>query len=201
MFPTLPRRRMQIRTLLSSKLTSRTSSKERYSRSTRQRKSSSKEESRKPECGFARCARHLRGGDVFTVAGPTAFGRQWLPGLAEVDARADHAAAPRDAPRAMERSREPAGWTQFVLSELVPGTLREGFARLTAFSEPVARALMIMIIVSEVHPFMDGNGRTARLATNSTLSAANRCRIIVPTSSRSDYLMSLKALSGNAEPK
>ena len=94
-----------------------------------------------------------------------------------------------------------AGWTQFVLPELVSGTLREGFARLAALSDPVARALMIMIIVSEVHPFMDGNGRTARLAMNSILSAAGRCRIIVPTSSRGDYLMSLKALSGNVEPK
>ena len=54
---------------------------------------------------------------------------------------------------------------------------------------------MMMIIVSEVHPFTDGNGRTARLAMNSILSAAGRCRIIVPTISRSNYLQSLKAFS------
>ena len=88
-----------------------------------------------------------------------------------------------------------AGSMIFVIPELVPGTLREGFARLTALTDPLARALMMMIIVSEVHPFVDGNGRTARLAMNSILSAAGRCRIIVPTISRGNYLQSLKAFS------
>lgn len=92
-----------------------------------------------------------------------------------------------------------AGTTMFVVPELVPGTLREGFARMAALADPLARAMMMMIIVSEVHPFNDGNGRTARLAMNSILSESDRCRIIVPTMARGDYLMSLKAFSHNAE--
>ena len=59
-----------------------------------------------------------------------------------------------------------AGATVFVLPELVPGTLREAFERIQALADPVARALMTMFVVSEVHRFMDGNGRTARLAMN-----------------------------------
>jgi hypothetical protein len=93
-----------------------------------------------------------------------------------------------------------AGSTMFVLPELVPGTLREGFARIQALTDAVARALMTMFVVTEVHPFVDGNGRTARLAMNAVLTAAGQSRIIVPTVYREDYLLPLKALSNNAEP-
>ncbi len=61
---------------------------------------------------------------------------------------------------------------------------------------------MTMFVVTEVHPFIDGNGRTARLAMNCMLSAANLSRIVIPTVYREDYLLPLKALSHNevAEP-
>jgi hypothetical protein len=95
-----------------------------------------------------------------------------------------------------------AGSTYFVMPELVPGTLREGFERIGALSHPLARAIMTMFVVTEVHPFIDGNGRTARLAMNCMLSATNLSRIIIPTVYREDYLLPLKALSHNevAEP-
>ena len=95
-----------------------------------------------------------------------------------------------------------AGATQFVAPELVQGTLREGFMRIQGLEAPLARALMTMFVVSEVHPFKDGNGRTARLAMNCVLSAAGRSRIIVPTVYREDYLLPLKSLSihGDAAP-
>ncbi len=94
-----------------------------------------------------------------------------------------------------------AGSTVFVLPELVPGTLREAFEPIQALVDPLARALMTMFVVSEVHPFIDGNGRTARLAMNCVLSAAGLSRIIVPTVYREDYLLPLKALSSNADAK
>ena len=94
-----------------------------------------------------------------------------------------------------------AGSTVFVLPGLVPGTLREAFERIQALVDPLARALMTMFVVSEVHPFMDGNGRTARLAMNCVLSDAALSRIIVPTVYREDYLLPLKALSNNAEAR
>jgi Fic/DOC family len=61
---------------------------------------------------------------------------------------------------------------------------------------------MVMFVVAEVHPFSDGNGRTARLAMNCMLSARALSRIIIPTVYREDYLLPLKALSHNrfAEP-
>ncbi|MCD9026603.1 Fic family protein [Luteimonas sp. BDR2-5] len=95
-----------------------------------------------------------------------------------------------------------AGNTFFVMPELVPGTLREGFERIQALAHPLARAVMTMLVVAEVHPFLDGNGRTARLAMNCVLSAEQQSRIIIPTIYREDYLSPLKALSHNrdAEP-
>ncbi|MEP7243585.1 MAG: Fic family protein [Gammaproteobacteria bacterium] len=92
-----------------------------------------------------------------------------------------------------------AGSTFFVMPELVPGTLREGFARIEALSHPLARAIMTMFVVTEVHPFIDGNGRTARLAMNCVLSAGKLSRIIIPTVYREDYLLPLKALSHHRE--
>jgi hypothetical protein len=92
-----------------------------------------------------------------------------------------------------------AGSTYFVVPELVPGTLREGFARIEALTHPLARAIMTMFVVTEVHPFLDGNGRTARLAMNCLLSAGRFSRIIIPTVYREDYLLPLKALSHHRE--
>jgi hypothetical protein len=93
-----------------------------------------------------------------------------------------------------------AGSTLFVHPELVQGTLREGFKRIALLEDPFARALMAMFVVTEVHPFEDGNGRTARLAMNAYLTQASACRIIIPTAYREDYLLPLKALSRNADP-
>jgi hypothetical protein len=93
-----------------------------------------------------------------------------------------------------------AGNTIFVHPELVKGTLREGFKRIALLEDPFARALMAMFIVTEIHPFMDGNGRTARLTMNAYLTQSSVCRIIIPTGYREDYLLPLKALSQNNDP-
>jgi hypothetical protein len=88
-----------------------------------------------------------------------------------------------------------AGNTFFVLPELVEGTLRKAWPLFATMDLPMQRALLAMFVVSEVHPFQDGNGRTARLLMNSFLSSARQCRIIVPTVFREDYLLPLKALT------
>jgi len=92
-----------------------------------------------------------------------------------------------------------AGTTLFVMPELVEGTLREAWPFIATLTHPMQRALMAMFLVVEVHPFGDGNGRTARLLMNSFLSAEKQCRIIVPTIYREDYLLPLKALSHHAD--
>jgi hypothetical protein len=90
-----------------------------------------------------------------------------------------------------------AGSTLFVAPELVEGTLAKGFEIYRGLASPLHRAIFMMFLVSEVHPFADGNGRIARVMMNAELVAAGECRIIVPTVFRNNYLMALKALSQN----
>ncbi len=94
-----------------------------------------------------------------------------------------------------------AGTTTFVSPDLVPGTLERGFEFLAAARTAEARAALAMFIVAEIHPFADGNGRTARLAMNLALSADDRTRIVVPTVFRDDYLPALRALSQQRNPE
>ncbi len=87
--------------------------------------------------------------------------------------------------------------TVFVEPELVVGTLRRGFEYLQTLDEPMARAVFVMFLITEVHPFVDGNGRIARVMMNSELVHAKAERVIIPTVFRAEYLQSLKALSHN----
>lgn len=90
-----------------------------------------------------------------------------------------------------------AGSTLFVAPELLQGTLAKGFEVYRGLTSPLHRATFMMFLVSEVHPFADGNGRVARVMMNAELGAAGENRIIVPTVYRNNYLMALKALSQN----
>ncbi|NBX04626.1 MAG: Fic family protein [Betaproteobacteria bacterium] len=95
-----------------------------------------------------------------------------------------------------------AGNTEFVSPALVRGTLIQGSLLLPTVPAGMARALLAMFVVSEVHPFADGNGRLARLVMNAELSVVNACRIIVPTLFREEYLDCLRVLTrdGQAQP-
>ena len=61
--------------------------------------------------------------------------------------------------------------------------------------------MLAMFLVSEVHPFTDGNGRLARLVMNAELSVVNSCRIIVPTLFREEYLDCLRVLTREGNPR
>lgn len=94
-----------------------------------------------------------------------------------------------------------AGNTLFVAPRLVRGTLIEASKILPTVPAGLARALFAMFMVSEIHPFADGNGRLARLVMNAELSVVNRCRIIVPTLYREEYLDCLRVLTREGDPK
>jgi hypothetical protein len=93
-----------------------------------------------------------------------------------------------------------AGETHFVDYNLVRGTLIKGFDYYQALQEPFAKAAYIMFMISEIHPFLDGNGRVARVMMNAELVKANQTRIIIPTVYRDDYLGALRRLTRNDDP-
>lgn len=90
-----------------------------------------------------------------------------------------------------------AGATEFVAPDLVEGTLRQGFDLVRDLTDPFSRAVYIMYLVAEVHPFDDGNGRIARIMMNAELVSAGEVRIIIPVIYRSNYLAALKGATHN----
>jgi hypothetical protein len=107
---------------------------------------------------------------------------------------------PDKAPGIFKADPNRAGSTFFVAPELVKGTLAKGFEIYRGLASPLHRAIFMMFLVSEVHPFGDGNGRAARVMMNAELVAGGENRIVVPTVYRNNYLMALKALSQNGMP-
>ncbi len=93
-----------------------------------------------------------------------------------------------------------AGGTWFVDPALVRGTLIEGSLLARSVSEGLARAIYYAFLVSEVHPFVDGNGRLSRLVMNAELSRVGEARIIIPTLFHEEYVDCQRQLSGQDEP-
>lgn len=91
-----------------------------------------------------------------------------------------------------------AGSTVFVDPKLVKGTLQKGFELYQSLDAPLQRAIFMMFLITEVHPFVDGNGRIARIMMNAELISKKEQRIVIPTVYRNNYLSALKVLSQNA---
>jgi hypothetical protein len=85
-----------------------------------------------------------------------------------------------------------AGSTAFVDFNLVMGTLIQSYDFYSALDHPFAKAAYMMFVMSEVHPFLDGNGRIARVMMNAELVKAGQSKIIIPTVYREDYMGALK---------
>ena len=110
------------------------------------------------------------------------------------------AARPDRNPGMFKMQNNHAGDTHFVDCTLVRGTLRKGYEFYQAIEHPFAKALFMMFMISEVHPFNDGNGRISRIMMNSELVAADQSKIIIPTVFREDYLNALRRLTRKGDP-
>jgi len=104
---------------------------------------------------------------------------------------------PEKRPGELKRQANQAGSTLFVAPRLVRGTLKAAFERYAQLDDPFARSAFVMFLVSEVHPFDDGNGRVARIMMNAELVANGMARIVIPTIYRKNYLMALRGLTHN----
>ena len=61
------------------------------------------------------------------------------------------------------------------------GTLLEGSLLARTIPEGLARAVYYGFVISEIHPFDDGNGRLSQLVMNAELSRTGEAQIIIPT--------------------
>jgi len=95
-----------------------------------------------------------------------------------------------------------AGSTSFVDFNLVKGTLIQCYDFYKALEHPFSKAIYMMFILSEVHPFLDGNGRIARVMMNAELTNGGQSKIIIPTVYRDDYMGTLRKLTrqGDCDP-
>ncbi|MCY3565953.1 MAG: Fic family protein [Gammaproteobacteria bacterium] len=102
---------------------------------------------------------------------------------------------PDQHPGAWKAVSNRVGVYEFVAPDLVEGTLLKGLERVAELPEGLARALYAMIVVTEVHPFEDGNGRVARVMMNAELSAVGAARIVIPSVYRNEYVAGLRRTS------
>ena len=107
---------------------------------------------------------------------------------------------PDKMPGRFKEKNNQAGATLFVNPDLVTGTLRQGYGMYQALEDPFARALFMMFLVAEVHPFADGNGRIARVMMNAELLSGGQTRIFIPSVFRNEYVSALKRLTNYNDP-
>ena len=107
---------------------------------------------------------------------------------------------PESNPGAFKLEPNRAGSTWFVDPGMVRGTLMEGAGLARSVPEGLPRAIYLAFLVSEVHPFTDGNGRISRLVMNAELSRMGEARIIIPTLFHEEYVDCQRQLSRQNEP-
>jgi len=110
------------------------------------------------------------------------------------------AARPDRNPGMFKTQNNHAGDTHFVDYTLVRGTLTKGFDFYKALEHPFSKAIFMLFMTSEVHPFTDGNGRISRIMMNAEMTTAEQSKIIIPTVFRDDYLNALRRLTRKGDP-
>jgi Fic/DOC family len=137
----------------------------------------------------------LRAGTRDSVPAP---GAAFVAGLQERH-RAMLERRPEANPGELKTQSNFAGTTQFVQPAFVRGTLQEGSKLALSVPEGLARAIYYAFLVSETHPFDDGNGRLSRLTMNAELTRLGLCRIIIPTLFHPQYVDCQRALTRSNE--
>ena len=82
----------------------------------------------------------------------------------------------------------------------VPDLMADLFSSLATIPGPIERAARLHYGIAHIHPFADGNGRTARLAMNFILLAAGYPPISIPTALRQAYSATLESADSGDFP-
>ncbi|VDK76687.1 unnamed protein product [Litomosoides sigmodontis] len=92
-----------------------------------------------------------------------------------------------------------------ISANMIPGEMEEMVKWLndddSLLLDPIERAAIAHYKLVSIHPFIDGNGRTARLLMNLILMQSGFPPVIIPVEARSDYYDTLNAANhGNLRP-
>jgi Fic family protein len=79
--------------------------------------------------------------------------------------------------------------------EAVRDSMPVFFSLLTEETEPAARVVLGNFIFVYIHPYMDGNGRTARFLMNVMLAAGGYPWTVIPVERRTAYFAALEDAS------
>ncbi len=102
---------------------------------------------------------------------------------------------PEKRPGEFKKTSNKAGNTLFVAPNDVLGTLCQGFEYYKLLNPGMEKALFMHFLISEVHPFDDGNGRLSRIMMNAEFVSNDSFKIIIPTVHRDNYLSGLRLAS------
>jgi len=102
---------------------------------------------------------------------------------------------PEKHPGKFKKKPNKAGNTYFVAPDDVIGTLGHGFEIYNLLNDGLEKALFMHFLISEVHPFDDGNGRLARIMMNAELVKSALFKIIIPSVHRDNYLNGLRLVT------
>ena len=108
-------------------------------------------------------------------------------------------ARPDKRPGQLKIKSNKAGGTLFVSPEHIEGTFAQAFPIYQSLPEGLARAIFIQFLVTECHPFDDGNGRLARIMMNAELVSVEQVKVIVPTVHRDSYLNGLRSATRSSK--
>lgn len=98
-------------------------------------------------------------------------------------------------PGRFKQTQNKAGNTVFVMPDEVVGTLCRAFEIVQLLNDGIEKALLMQFVISEVHPFDDGNGRLSRIMMNVELVKSAQMKMIIPSVCRDNYLSGLRLSS------
>ncbi|MGW3157037.1 Fic family protein [Streptomyces sp. NPDC001089] len=129
--------------------------------------------------------------------------RKPLSGTDQVDLLRNHhrilmAARPDKRRSELKEADNYAGGYRFVEPDLLIGTLKRGFEIFSKVTDPLHRAAAVMFLITECHPFDDGNGRVAASSPTPSSPPPARSAWSIPTVYRNNYLAGLTAVSNQA---
>lgn len=102
---------------------------------------------------------------------------------------------PEETPGAFRTVTTRFGTTVFTPPGAIEGTLLEGVVEALCLEVPISRAAAMLMVITEVQPFLHGSGKVALLMMNRLLLEAGETPIILPPALTYFYLVALKRLS------